>query len=212
MDFQTLQGHTFRLLRDPVQTRYSLDFVKKWLNDAERQYCTDTDYSVKKSTALTTDSGTREYDAPADCLSVQEVYYGGARLGRLDIEDTIHSDGDHSGPPTGFYVENQKIRLEPIPTAAVTLTVLYYSMGGAMSAVGDVPIIPAEHHMALVFYACMLGCIEGDDTRLAVFNQLWMQAIEKAKADVVQKYPWPAVDQTGGAAEVSRHNHDTGGF
>lgn len=215
MTFADLQGHVFRLLRDPNQTRYSLDYIKKWLNDAERQYCAETEYSVKKSTSTSTVAATREYDIPSDSLAIREVYYSGNRLGRIEFEDTIHSDGDHSGTPSGYYVENKKIGLEPIPSDAATLTVTYYSMGGGMSATTDVPIIPTEHHLYLVFWACVLACIEGDDTRLGVFNELWNRAIIRAKADVVQKYPWKQVDQTGGGAEVSRHNHDMhdmGGF
>jgi len=210
--FEGLQGHAFRLLRDPNQTRYSLDYIKKWLNDAERQYCTETDFSVKKSTAISTVSGTREYDMPTDCLSLREVYYAGRPLAVIDIENTIHDSGDESGAPTSYYFESKKIGLEPVPTATATLTLVYYSMGGTMAAASDIPIIPTEHHLYLVYYACMLACIEGDDTRLGVFSELWDRAIRKAKADIAEKYPWPQVDQRGGAPEMSRYNHDLEGF
>lgn len=209
MTFQDLYNNVFRLMRDPNQTRYSLTYVKEWLNEAERQYCLKTGYSIKKDTNTTTVATTREYDIPTDFIQVIDVYYSGDRLAPIEKTETIHSSGDENGTPTAFYVESKKIGLEPIPTAADTLTIIYYSMGGAMSADADDPIIPKEHHMMLAYYAAYHCCIEGDDTRLTFFYGLWDDGVKKAVSDVVQKSAWPEALDRG--YEVSSHDHAIGG-
>lgn len=209
MTFQELYQNVFRLMRDPNQTRYSLSFVKDWINEAERQYCLKTGYSIKKDTNTDTVATTREYDAPADFLREIDVYYSGVRLGHIEKTQTIHSSGDQNGTPNSFYVEAKKIGLEPIPAAAAALTIIYYSMGGVMSADGSTPIVPKEHHMLLAYYAAYHCCIEGDDTRLNFFYGLWDDGVKKAISDVTQKSPWPAVLQT--EHEVDSHNHAVDG-
>jgi len=193
MDFQSLQNHTFRLMRDPNKTRYSLAYVKDWLNEAERQYCNLTNYSVKKDTSITTEDGTREYDIPSDFISEIAIFCDGKPLSQCELEDTIHEDGDHSGAPYAYYVENKKIGFEYKPSAEYDITLIYNSRGGAMDGDQDTPIIPDEHHMLLVAYACMNAAIEGDDSRYQVFERVWERGIDAAKGDVVNLSPWPEV-------------------
>ena len=194
MTFETLQNHVFRLMRDPAKTRYSLDFVKKWLNDAERQYCNKTNYSVKKDITISTASGTREYNLPADFISEINVFHDGKPLPTIEMEDTIHAAGDKSGTPYGYYIENKKIGFEPVPTAIKVITLIYNSRGGAMISATDVPIIPDEHHMLLVAGACIWASIEGDDTRLVTFQQIWTRGLAEATEDVINLSPWPQMD------------------
>jgi len=210
MDFAELQGHVFRLMRDPNATKYSLDYVKKWLNEGERQYCNATDYSVKKNTTITTTSGTQEYTLPTDFISEIDVYYDGQRLGAIEMTKTIHQGGAKSGTPHAYYIENKKLGLEYVPTAAKTVTLIYFSRGGAMSAAIDTPIIPDEHHMLLVVHACIWASIEGDDTRLNTFMQLWMKGLRDAGADVINLSPWPELQQYS-RPNASRINHDLWG-
>jgi len=210
MQFSDLSNMVFRLMRDETQSKFSLDFVKKWLNDAEREYCNRTEYGVKKSTAISTEIAKREYSAPSDSKLIRTLYYNGNRLGGpIDIEDTIHSGGDENGTPSAYYVELDKIGLEPIPTAVGTLTVIYYSLGGAMSTASDTPIIPQEHHMLLVYRACYYACVEAEDDRLNVFYAEWVKGLADALIDNMKKNPWPQID-LGERLEVSRHNHDMG--
>jgi len=193
MTFETLQNHVFRLMRDPNQTRYSLDFVKKWLNEAERQYCNATSYSVKKDTSITTVSGTREYDLPAGFIREIAVFEDGKPLDTCELEDTIHEGGDESGEPYAYYIENKKIGFEYKPDGAYAITLIYYSRGGEMISAADTPIIPEEHHMLLIAFACIFASIEGDDTRQTTFQRIWDRGLDEAKGDVVNLSPWPEV-------------------
>jgi hypothetical protein len=100
--------------------------------------------------------------------------------------------------------------LEPIPIATGTISLIYLSMGGAMVNDADTPIIPDEHQMLLVYWACVHACTEGDDTRLNTFASLWKAGLEKAKEDVSKKSPWPELG-TSDTSKVERVNHDTEG-
>lgn len=211
MTFLKLQQHVFRLMRDPGMTRFSLDMVKDWLNDAERQYCKDVEYSVRLSTALSAAAATREYTLPSDFLHDLAVFLDDLPLGNVDLQDIIHSDGAHTGTPTSYYIEGKMLGLEPIPVASGTITLVYLSMGGAMVSDGDTPIIPEEHQMLLVARACIFAAIEGDDTRLGAFGTLWTDGIDKAKEDVSKKSPWPVLD-IDVTSKVERQNHDTEGI
>jgi hypothetical protein len=155
MTFLKLQQHTFRLMRDPAMTRYSLDMVKDWLNDAERQYCKDVEHYLRLSTSLSAAAATREYTLPTDFLHELAVFLDDEPLGDVDLQDIIHSDGAHSGDPTSYYIEGKKLGLEPIPIASGTITLIYLSMGGAMVNDADVSILPEEHQMLLVYWACV---------------------------------------------------------
>lgn len=211
MTFITLQNHVFRLMRDPSQTRYNLDFVKKWLNEAERLYCNETSYSVKKDISIPTANGIREYDLPAGFLSEIAVFYDGKPLGTCELEDTIHEGGDEPGEPSMYYIENKKIGFEPVPTAIKTITLIYYSRGGNMNGNNDLPIIPEEHHRLLIAYACMLASIEGDDNRYAIFERFWDRGLGQAKGDVINLSPWPDVDM-GRGPYPNPVTHDLGGL
>lgn len=211
MTFLELQTHTFRLMRDPNQSKYSLGIVKDWLNDAERQYCKDVEYYLRLSTSLSAAASTREYTLPTDFLHELAVFVDNLPMGDVDLQDTIHSDGAHTGFPSSYYIEGKKLGLEPIPTASGTITLVYLSMGGAMVNDADTPVIPVEHHLLLVYYACIHACIEGDDTRLSAFAALWKGGLEKAKEDVSKKSPWPELGG-GDTAKVERVNHDVEGI
>ena len=185
-------------MRDPNGTKYSLDFIKKWLNEAERQYCNRTGYSVKKSTSISTSNGIREYSLPSDCISEITVFYDGRPMGTIELQQTIHESGDKSGHVYAYYIENKKIGFEEIPTETKTVTLIYHSHGGAMDADGGYPIIPDEHQMLLVAYAAMMAATEGDDTRFAVFERIWERGLVLATADVVNLSPWPQAGQIQG--------------
>ncbi len=195
-------------MRDETQSKFSLDYVKAWLNYAEKEYCNKTEYAVQKSTAISTVAAQREYDAPSDNKLIRSVYYDGNKLrGPIDLEDTIHQGGDESGTPSAYYVELDKIGLEPIPVEAKTLTVIYYALGGTMSEAADIPVIPAEHHMLLVYRACYFACVEGEDDRINLFYAEWQRGLEEALIDGAKKNPWPQPDLSE-KLEVTRVDHD----
>lgn len=210
MTFQQLYETVYRQMRDTGQTRYDLAFVKRYLNDAERQFCRKTEYSIKKDASITTASGTREYTLPSDFLHEVAVFWNGRRMAWTDLEDTIHEDGDQSGEPTAYYIEGGKIGFEDVPTSAQTVTIVYYSIGGAMAQTSDTPIVPTEHHMLLVAYACYWCSIEGDDDRMSKFYEAWLRGVQEASEDIVKKSPWPEVG--GHRVEVERTTHDVLGI
>jgi len=201
MQFSELYDTVFRLMRDTGQDKYDLVTVKRWLNDGERRYCAITGYSVKKSTAITSVSGTAEYEFPADYKSLIAAFWNSDKLTETEIEDTIPSD---SGTPSLFYVRNNYLGLFPVPTTTgTTVTIVYRSIGGAMAAADDEPEIPEEHHMAMVYYAAVLCSMEGDDSRLPLFQGKWNEIVGQAVQETVAKSytSFPIVGGNVGPAE-----------
>lgn len=61
--------------------------------------------------------------------------------------------------------------------------------------------------MLLVFYACYLACIEGEDDRVNIFYAEWLKGLAEAIIDNMRKNPWPQPDMSE-RLEVSRVDHD----
>ncbi len=194
MTFLQLYTDVFRLMRDVDQTKYDLATIKADINQAERLFCQFTDYSVKKSTSTTTANGTREYAVPTDFSKEIEIYWNSLKLKKIRMDQTIHASGQMDGDPDSFYIENQQIGLEPVPTTAQTLTIVYHSIGGAMTGDSDEPIIPAEYQKdALEMYPCMRAAIEGEDDRLEIFAALHRRTLERGRRMILLGSKWPQI-------------------
>jgi len=208
--FSQLYNLAFRYLRDTAKTKYDLDTVKGWINDAERQYCRLTHFGVEKNTTITTASGTQEYALPGDFLLETEVFYDGEPLRKRHQEATI-ARVPESGAPRSYYIKQKLLGLYAVPTAAKTITLIYWAMGGTMSADADLPIIPDEHQLLLVYFAGIQMALEGDDDRMAKFLKLWNDGIYEAKIEVVEKYyinMCPVATET--EQDLDPINHDLG--
>ena len=205
-----MQSEVFRLMRDISKTKYNLSSVKDRINYGERRYCAITEYSVLENTNTNTAAGIQEYALPSDYSSLIAAFYKGDELALINIRDTIKTTPD-SGPPTMYYIRNAYIGLEPTPIATETLTLIYNSIGGGLAADGDTPIIPIEHHMLPVFWACYMCSIEGDDNRATTFLNNFIGGLGQAVTEDVSKaFPqWPVVNED--TIKVESYNHDIEG-
>ena len=67
-----------------------------------------------------------------------------------------------------------------------------------MSANGDTPILPEKYHMALVFLACYLCAVEGDDARGDRFWDAFTNLVNLARSKNVEGRfgnDWPVIGE-----------------
>jgi len=187
--FSDLYKEVFQLMRDPNKYKFSLTYIKKWINEAEKLFCNRTNYSVNADTSIYTVAGTKEYSQPSGMKAVIRVFYDDVPLSLVHFEDTIEQTPSR-GTPGLYYLRSDKIGVYPIPTEVKELQVIYYAIGGNMVSDLDEPIIPEEHQHALVEYACYRCCIEWDDDRVQFFYQNWVNSIQEAKENATERaYP-----------------------
>jgi len=181
MTFYRLQKNVFTALRDPTgyDDDTKLEFIKEWLNKAEQKICAATDYYVVTSSTITSVSDQQEYALPTGTKSILAATYNNNRIYPIDMMKTI---GDSSpGTPSHFYVRTKYIGLYPIPEEDDNVIKIWYvSIGGNMSDNNDEPVIPEEWQMGLVYYAALHYALEMDDTRTAIFAQLWKEELKNA--------------------------------
>ena len=203
LTFLDLQNMVFRLMRDNSQVKYDLPTIKKWLNDAERRYCSFTSFAGEKNTSIATVATTQEYTLPGGFVREKDegVFLDGLRLTKIRQAKTIE-DTTQNATPTMYYVRQKSIGLYPIPVAIQTLTLLYITMGGDMIADGNYPIIPDEHQELLVSYACKHCCLEGEDDRFQAFRTDWINGLNDARIEVMDKYYSNVVLQSGAGGPV----------
>ncbi len=188
MTFLRLQKQVFREMRDPLgySDNEKLTFVKEWLNEGEKVMCAKTEYHLTTDNSTTTVASTQEYSLPTGCSQVIHATYDGDDLDPIDIIDTIEKTTT-TGASTNYYIRKDQIGLYPTPSAAQTLKVWYIDIGGGMSDDADTPIIPAECHMGLVYFAALHYAIERNDTRVSTFKTLWEETLGDAITQAVAK-------------------------
>jgi hypothetical protein len=166
MNFLEIENMVFQILRDPAKTKYDPLFVQRYINEAEKVFCTIVDdIRVEVASTITTNVGQNEYDLPTDYGSDVVVFYDGVEIPETDIDITIDPWFDTQAPDAYYIKNDEKIGLVGNVPAGKYLKLIYNSTGGKMVNSGDVPAIPKKFHLALVYLAGYMGALEGDDTR-----------------------------------------------
>jgi len=192
MNLGDLKTEVFSLMRDTGKTKYSEAQVEKRLNYAERLLCSRLACYEEADTSITTDAGVTEYDLPSDFGEETAVYLGSGKLTKMAYAE---SKGTYTGTPRKYYTRNSnKIGLWGTVAGGDTLTIYYNSIGGVMTADANEPYLPKKYQMALVYYACYVCGLEGDDTRrkdfASAFSEITGFAIEQETKDYFDQ-GWP---------------------
>jgi len=198
MTFKEIQDAVYQLMRDPNSTKYTLSFIKQWINAGEKLFNTLTDnyYDIDISTSTTVD--VTEYDLPADYGSDIAVYYDDNELVEIDPVEGQES-GLENMTPRYYYIKNDKVILVGSVLGDKELKFIYYGIGGVMTDDLHTPKIAAQYHLALVYFACFHCCIEGDDTREARFDNLFSRMVDVANGKVTdERYGnrWPVIGES----------------
>jgi hypothetical protein len=96
---------------------------------------------------------TVETDFPHRPITVERVEWDGYPLYPMPF--TNAQSPEMTGDPSHFSVMDKKMRLFPTPTTRKTLHALYFTFPNSLPSDPDAEVdtIPAEYHMALVFFA-----------------------------------------------------------
>jgi hypothetical protein len=162
----------YELTQDQVSdtTAASLLRIKKYLNLAQKQVAGARENwrGLQSSSTFTTVAGTEEYTLGTDVYKIRNV-----RITDTDKESVLQevnfqeqveqypeTTDDSQSTPFRWYISDevaglpQKIKLFPIPDAALEVTYDYYTNVTDMSDINDVPFFPARWHHVLVDFAC----------------------------------------------------------
>jgi len=197
MTFLQIQDAVFQFMRDPNKTKFDLTFIKQWINEGEKLFCTITEnyYEIDISTSTTVD--VTEYDLPADYGSDIAIYYDEDELTEIDPDEA--QEASETMTPRYYYIKNDKVVLVGSVAEGKELKFIYHGVGGVMTTDAHTPKIAQQYHMALVYFACGQCCIEGDDVRQSKFEGLFsLLAGIASEKSTDERYgnKWPVIGET----------------
>ena len=204
--------------------------IIRWLNQAVRIMCSHA-LPLQAIHAVTLVASQQEYALPADVVRVFSVKYtDGSRVDNLYPTDpaTAQSGGLSTGRPYYFYLRNRGTQtggqistgisvaaivtarpnmsrfvlgLVPVPSAAKTCIVSYFSSGMVLSHDGDEPPFGEEYHDGVCAYAIAKAKEKDEDHMAAqqIYLPRFSEYVEKLKSQGVldgQDY-FPAVNVLG---------------
>jgi hypothetical protein len=164
--------------------------VKRWINTRYGRLWNLENWTFRRKTyssqALAQGQQTLTLTNPGVVLRVYDTSTGltaPVLLQGLANQDFWDSTYTQSGIPWAYTAQNGVITFDRPASSARTYKVLQMDGFVALSADGDVPLVPAEHHMTLVVGAAAEGLkIEGDPN-WQQYEAEWGQAIADLKAN-----------------------------
>lgn len=197
MTFAEIQSAVFQFMRDPNRTKYDLTFIKQWINEGEKLFCTITENYYEIDTATSTTVDVTEYDLPADYGSDIAIYYDEDELTEIDPDEAQEASATMT--PRYYYIKNDKVVLVGSVAEGKELKFIYHGVGGVMTEDAHTPKIVQQYHLALVWFACGLCSIEGDDVRQAKFDSLFsLMADIASDKSTDERYgnKWPVIGES----------------
>lgn len=168
MTFLQLLTKLQRRLEDEDDGTWSADHKKDALNQSNAELLVDlyeTTEFQQKSTTITTTSGTKLYDLPADFMYVRRVY----RDDFLDL--TILAESPvaftlDAGEPVSCWIEDAykiisgvtsyaQVGFWPIPSAAWVYAFPYFPIPDVLTADADVSPVPVTFHDVIIIDAAI---------------------------------------------------------
>jgi hypothetical protein len=184
---------TFKALQDELVAGPAPRFnetqraqVKLWLNDRLSELWGLEDWTFRKAAVtVTVTGGSNILTAPSDL---------GIVLGLLrddgypvtyvtpEIYFRAHLGPQSSTTVDHFTVVNKQILLDPTPGTGSSSWELYYDKAVTqMSADGDIPGIPSEHHYILVHGATATGSVMVNDFTYQFAEQRWANELDSMR-------------------------------
>lgn len=188
----TVAGRTYLELQEEVLAfqfspgKYQ-SLVRTWLNDAQRLAVTEGEIRTQQETAsYVTISGDSTLEFPADFGRLIDLHDEGAdqRLDSLDLRE-LDELPEESGRPTEYAVEGDELKLYPSPDGAYELRLRYWHLPADMTADGDEPELPKQHHHRLPAYPMWKAYLrENDYAAASVWKAEWEAALLKMRGEV----------------------------
>lgn len=134
-------------------------------------------------------AATRDYTLASGCVMPNEdsFYIAGEKLQYVHFDDYRRDrdsyDDQPADVPTAFTIlPNEQVRFFPTPAAVGTVNYEYQQGGVQLAANGDLPLIPARYHLAIIYRAKMLWAeFENASIEMQAAAQsynIWMLALE----------------------------------
>lgn len=144
------------LFDEPGTSRYNKDgsvLLRRIINRKYREVCRKSKCARTKDT-FTTVSGTQEYSFPAGCVGIQRLEYlpigliRGKKMNLISFQEI----GELQGTPSRYYIEGEKIGLDPLPDAEYTITRWYFQTPTAELAGTDSPnLVPSDWQHVIAY-------------------------------------------------------------
>jgi len=146
--------------------------VYDWINDAMRDIVLSNDLLAIRATTATV-ANQISYKIPNDLLQLHHVSFGGEPLEESNMQEVVNSvtnmdDPVSAGYPTGtpqfFWFYGNQLFLYPAPATSSSsdLLVYYNRMPVEITAMVDIPELPARYDNRIMEY-CLAQAAELDD-------------------------------------------------
>lgn len=182
----------------PDNANISVNVMDRFINAALRKASTRFDpFWLETSTTLTLEAGTYEYS-----LSELVSFH---KLSRVQDEhfNVLTSVGKHELPrylmlthqrPRFYSVEEQKLKVAPIPAETGTITVVYFRLEDPLNNESDEPLLPDQYADWLVCEAAINAATkERDIEMLTVLRQERDDWVRIIRDDIRQQRAFPRV-------------------
>lgn len=165
--------------------------INQWINDAYEQACRVALFSADEGTNdFSTTAGTSTYSLPADMVTMRSIRNTDLdqEMVAVDLRDIDRASHTSTGAPFAYAMNAANVQLYPVPDQAYPFEIRYWKLPADLVADGDTPVIPADYHRMLWYWACAEAYWSEDDGATgAQWEQRYNTLLAKFEADV--KFP-----------------------
>lgn len=174
-----------------------------WLNEAQDEIAQET-HTYRTSTSINSVDGTKEYNLPTSCLSIEEVWWNPDERRLIpmtpgDLESLYMSSPNwryaSKGTPTYYYVQvNSALGLHPTPDASTSnaIFVVYTGLPPRATSGSDLLWHPPGHERTIAHYACWKASLKDapgeGGKRGDQFRAAYVEGLNKIKRQVEALY------------------------
>ena len=167
--------------------------VTQFINDGYLLVCRRAQYFGSEATYLfQTASGTASYAWPADLMRERSLLNVDLQteltaVGLREIDRSVVSQG----APYFYATDAANVHLYPTPDNPYNMQLRYWRLPAVLVSDTDVPVIPADWHRILVYWAAK-ECYAAEDD--ASTSQYWEQQFNTTLAEFIAEERFPNSD------------------
>lgn len=155
-------------VRDMLGEQYSGNFstaaLNRYINRAYRQLVMDIQHSFAEyfitTSTITTTANSAYITLPTNCVMVKKIYDSDGD--ELLVYRQTDFDSTDTGTPEYFTIEGIKLKLYPIPTSAISYTLVYHYLPTSLAYDTDAVDFPIGYEELIADYATILASYQDD--------------------------------------------------
>lgn len=182
--------------------------IIEYFSESQQEFARQTNFQFfSKTNKLKYKADNPWIAVDPNIMSFQRASLSGKKIGILthrDLDDNYKWE-ERTGEPTDIIIdlEQEFVRVFPIPTAAGTIDVKVELFPEELTSVTDTPEIPEKYHRKLLHYALFLGLSKQDadsfDPQAADRQMLLHEkALDDARREIGRRFKKPRVVRYGG--------------